>query len=48
MLQGCLQVTCKDLPLSIQEAYEKFLNDETVTLQQYQVSLTWRYASHEY
>ncbi|XP_076844735.1 tRNA-splicing endonuclease subunit Sen54 [Brachyhypopomus gauderio] len=34
---GSVQVHYKDLPLSIQESYERFLSPETITLQQYQV-----------
>ncbi|XP_046875095.1 tRNA-splicing endonuclease subunit Sen54 isoform X2 [Hypomesus transpacificus] len=34
---GNLQVFHRDLPLSIQEAYERFLSSRTVSLQQYQV-----------
>lgn len=35
--QGSLQVFYRDLPLSIQDGYEKFLSSSTVSLQQYQV-----------
>lgn len=35
--QGNLQVFYQDLPLSIQDGYEKFLSANTVSLQQYQV-----------
>uniref|UniRef100_UPI0037E85BE2 tRNA-splicing endonuclease subunit Sen54 n=1 Tax=Semicossyphus pulcher TaxID=241346 RepID=UPI0037E85BE2 len=34
---GNLQVFYRDLPLSIQDGYEKFLSSSTVSLQQYQV-----------
>ncbi|KAK7174214.1 hypothetical protein R3I93_001420 [Phoxinus phoxinus] len=34
---GNVQVFYRDLPLSIQEGYERFLSSETVTLHQYQV-----------
>nr|XP_046272033.1 tRNA-splicing endonuclease subunit Sen54 isoform X2 [Scatophagus argus] len=34
---GSLQVFHRDLPLSIQDAYENFLSSSTVSLQQYQV-----------
>ncbi|KAF3699752.1 tRNA-splicing endonuclease subunit Sen54 tRNA-intron endonuclease Sen54 [Channa argus] len=34
---GNLQVFYKDLPLSIQDGYERFLSSKTITLQQYQV-----------
>ncbi|KAM6904784.1 tRNA-splicing endonuclease subunit Sen54 [Xenentodon cancila] len=34
---GNLQVFYQDLPLSIQDGYEKFLSSDTVSLQQYQV-----------
>ncbi|XP_071403589.1 tRNA-splicing endonuclease subunit Sen54 [Centroberyx affinis] len=34
---GNLQVFYRDLPLSIQDGYERFLSSDTVTLQQYQV-----------
>ncbi|KAI4876921.1 hypothetical protein NFI96_030236 [Prochilodus magdalenae] len=34
---GIVQVLYRDLPLSIQEGYERFLSPGTVTLQQYQV-----------
>ncbi|KAM6957503.1 tRNA-splicing endonuclease subunit Sen54 [Aplochiton taeniatus] len=34
---GNLQIFYRDLPLSIQEAYERFLSSKTVSLQQYQV-----------
>ncbi|XP_056144213.1 tRNA-splicing endonuclease subunit Sen54 isoform X2 [Lampris incognitus] len=34
---GNLQVFYRDLPLSIQEGYERFLSSKTVTLKQYQV-----------
>ncbi|KAF5896963.1 tRNA-splicing endonuclease subunit Sen54 isoform X1, partial [Clarias magur] len=34
---GNVQVFYQDLPISIQEGYEHFLSDETVTLHQYQV-----------
>lgn len=37
--QGNLQVFYQDLPLSIQDGYEKFLSVNTVSLQQYQVQL---------
>lgn len=35
--QGNLQVFYQDLPLSIQDGYERFLSSSTVSLQQYQV-----------
>ncbi|KAA8585543.1 hypothetical protein FQN60_004237 [Etheostoma spectabile] len=35
--QGNVQVFYRDLPLSIQDGYEKFLSSSTVSLQQYQV-----------
>lgn len=38
-IQGNVQVFYRDLPLSIQEGYERFLSSETLTLHQYQVSL---------
>ncbi|KAG5833020.1 hypothetical protein ANANG_G00297420 [Anguilla anguilla] len=34
---GSVQVFYRDLPLSIQDGYERFLSQETVSLQQYQV-----------
>ncbi|XP_061761650.1 tRNA-splicing endonuclease subunit Sen54 isoform X2 [Nerophis ophidion] len=34
---GSVQVFYQDLPLSIQDGYERFLSPDTVTLQQYQV-----------
>ncbi|KAM3863985.1 LOW QUALITY PROTEIN: tRNA-splicing endonuclease subunit Sen54 [Diretmus argenteus] len=34
---GNLQVFYRDLPLSIQDGYERFLSSKTITLQQYQV-----------
>lgn len=46
--QGNLQVFYRDLPLSIQDGYEKFLSSSTVSLQQYQVRVDtqtrWRTA----
>lgn len=35
--QGNLQVFYKELPLSIQDGYERFLTSNTISLQQYQV-----------
>lgn len=44
--QGNLQVFYQNLPLSIQDGYEKFLSSSTVSLQQYQVQIntqrSWR------
>ncbi len=37
--QGTLQVFYQDLPLSIQDGYERFLSSSTVSLQQYQVQV---------
>lgn len=47
--QGNLQVFYQDLPLSIQDGYEKFLSSSAVSLQQYQVRVNiqqifWRTA----
>lgn len=38
-VQGNVLVFYKELPLSIQDGYEKFLSSDTLTLQQYQVRL---------
>lgn len=37
--QGNLQVFYQDLPLSIQDGYERFLTSSSVSLQQYQVQV---------
>ena len=39
-LQGSIQLFHQDLPLSIQEAYQLLLTEDTVTFLQYQVSAT--------
>ena len=38
--QGSIQLFYQDLPLSIQEAYQLLLSEDTVTFLQYQVSVT--------
>lgn len=38
--QGSIHLFHQDLPLSIQEAYQLLLTDDTVTFLQYQVSAT--------
>lgn len=39
-LQGSIQLFHQDLPLSIQEAYQLLLSEDTMTFLQYQVSAT--------